>query len=82
MKTLTLTASAFYGAEEPAVAREPNISVLSRFIEGWKAARADLAGCAAFAELDATMLKDIGVDQDEIERVQSRQMFTPKAWQV
>ena len=80
MKSLTYTASAFFGAEEAAVPHEPKVGLFARLLEGWKAARADQESCMAFAELDATILKDIGVDQDEVARVQSREMFTPRAW--
>lgn len=33
------------------------------------------------AELDPSLLRDIGVADDEIARIQAREPFTPRTWQ-
>jgi uncharacterized protein YjiS (DUF1127 family) len=32
------------------------------------------------ADMDDTMLRDIGIAEDEIWRVRNREIFTPRAW--
>ena len=41
---------------------------------------ADRAMRRELAELDMTILKDIGIADDEIYRVRARQEFTPRNW--
>lgn len=33
------------------------------------------------AELDATLLRDIGIAEDEIARIRTSEPFTPRTWQ-
>lgn len=35
---------------------------------------------AEMAQLDAHILRDIGIDEDEVARVRSRDQFSPRAW--
>ncbi len=58
------------------------LAAVSRFLAGVKAYADDRRMRAELAELDPMLLKDMGVDTDEIARVQSAEVFTPRAWRA
>ena len=52
-----------------------------RFRASWQAALEQRQLRHDLAELDPTLLRDIGVADDEIARIQAREPFTPRTWQ-
>lgn len=55
-------------------------NVLGRLVEGWRKARAGRVARDSLADLDATTLRDIGLDADEVVRAHAGEDFTPRSW--
>lgn len=53
---------------------------LQRALAAIKAGNVERRCRAALAELDPSLLRDIGVAEDEIPRLHAREPFTPRAW--
>lgn len=53
---------------------------LTAIVAGVRRAKADRRMRAELAELDASMLRDIGIADDEIYRIRAREAFTPRSW--
>lgn len=53
---------------------------LAAIVASLRRAREDSRMRAALAELDAAMLRDIGIADDEIHRIRARETFTPRSW--
>lgn len=56
------------------------ITSLKRALAAIKAGNAERRRRAALAELDPSLLRDIGVAADEVPRIHAREPFTPRAW--
>lgn len=52
------------------------------WLEGVRQSYAERSMRAELAELDETILRDIGIATDEIGRVRAREDFTPRAWRL
>ncbi|MFM9940852.1 MAG: hypothetical protein ACKVP7_15320 [Hyphomicrobiaceae bacterium] len=59
----------------------PASNVFTRLMDGWRAARADAIPLDGLAHMDTGVLRDIGIEADEIERLHAGQAVTPRAWQ-
>lgn len=57
-------------------------SGFTRLIDGLKAYAEERRMRADLADLDPMVLKDIGVGEDEIDRVRTCESFTPRAWRT
>ncbi len=80
MKSSTLIANGI-GLEGPATSATDTLrGHLSNVIAGWRRAAAERRMRADLSELDAHLLRDIGVADDEIGRVRACEPFTPRAW--
>ena len=54
---------------------------LSSVLQNVKQSFANRALRQQLAEMDTAMLRDIGIDQDEIWRIRAGHTFTPRDWQ-
>lgn len=55
---------------------------VGRFVEGWRAARADRQANDDLGHLDGETLRDIGVEPDEISRLHAGQKVLPRTWRA
>ncbi len=53
---------------------------LSAKVGDWRQRAGDRALRRELAELDTALLRDIGIAEDEIWRIRSRERFTPRHW--
>jgi uncharacterized protein YjiS (DUF1127 family) len=74
MKNHTAEASGFEAVSSV------SLSLFSRAVANLRAWSADHALRRQLCEMDASMLRDIGISEDEIHRVRNRERFTPRAW--
>lgn len=58
------------------------MGIATRFMQGWRAARADRLSAADLGHLDSETLRDLGVESDEICRLHSGQNVMPRSWQA
>jgi uncharacterized protein YjiS (DUF1127 family) len=61
-------------------ARSILLSWMLGIIESLRKAGSERALRRQLANLDDTLLRDIGIGEDEIWRVRAQQSFTPRAW--
>lgn len=81
MKTSNaIAAPAFAGAKDHVSVPQRLRGLLGDMRNAWRAAAEERRMRRALAELDDTMLRDIGIAPDEIARVRAEERFTPRAW--
>ena len=56
-------------------------AAFKQYVDGVRQARAEHTLRADLASLNDAVLRDIGIDADEIPRVRAHEDFTPRAWQ-
>ena len=60
--------------------RLPSLAPLKRLIDAFREANAERALRQAWAQLDPSVLRDLGIGADEIPRVRAAEDFTPRNW--
>jgi uncharacterized protein YjiS (DUF1127 family) len=73
------TTTAMDADKKPSAVRTA-FTALSTMITSARQAAADRHLRAELAEMDDSLLKDIGVAEDEIYLIRAGQVFTPRAW--
>ena len=56
------------------------LAPLKRVIDAFREANAERALRQAWAQLDPSVLRDLGIGADEIPRVRAAEDFTPRNW--
>ena len=82
MRLSAFATSATSAPNETAERQNAITGFARNLLAGWTAARADRATRRVLAELDPTILKDIGIAPDEIHRIRAHEQFTPRAWRT
>ncbi len=81
MRTTSVISTVHYPAAEATTTGGPVASFFSRLMAGWRAGRADQIPLDHLANMDSAVLRDIGVESDEIARIHAGQIVTPRTWQ-
>ena len=85
METISTLATADFGTASTAAPNKPSaaraaFAAFSAMVASARKAAAERHLRAALAEMDDSLLRDIGVADDEIYLIRASQVFTPRAW--
>ena len=87
METITSLDNADFGTAASTATKKPSavrnaFAAVATMVASARKAAAQRHLRSELAAMDDSLLRDIGVDQDEIYLIRAGQVFTPRAWTV
>jgi uncharacterized protein YjiS (DUF1127 family) len=87
METISALANADFATAASTAAKKPSavrtaFAALSTMVASARKASAERHLRAELAAMDESLLRDIGVAEDEIYQIRAGQVFTPRAWTI